>query len=434
MLLRFKISNYRSFREEIVLDMEAASFNEYKECLLEYKKDNYLPNVAIYGKNGGGKSNLIRSFWLAVQFITNAQRTQHETAEIPVRPFELDDYSKDNPTFFEFEYVYKNKKYIYGFQATKKEVVKEYLYSYPKGQKVNVFERNYQEYHFVSNSEKKMKELIKGAVAGNQLFFAIACTMNYAPCIEAMGWFRNQIFFARDFVDIGKSLLSNREDSEMLKTIVSVAKIADIGICDMKFEINNLEISDLGELPEDIGEDVKLQIKKAFSNFKQALESGPNEAEGKLQYSEVKATSFHSGVTKSGEGKEFSMGLSDESDGTRKLMALYPAIENALRVGGVVLVDEIEKELHPLLVEYLIGLFQGEKNQHGAQMIFTTHSTEIMGRELLRRDQIYFVDKNKKTGVSELYSLADFSPRKDENIYKSYILGKYGAIPHIMEE
>ena len=177
MLLRFKTSNYRSFREEIVLDMEAASFNEYKECLLEYKKDNYLPNVAIYGKNGGGKSNLIRSFWLAVQFITNAQRTQHETAEIPVRPFELDDYSKDNPTFFEFEYVYKNKKYIYGFKATKKEVVKEYLYSYPKGQKVNVFERNYQEYHFVSNSEKKMKELIKGAVAGNQLFFAIKKTI-----------------------------------------------------------------------------------------------------------------------------------------------------------------------------------------------------------------------------------------------------------------
>ena len=104
MLLQFKVKNYRSLRDESILDMEAAGLGDQKECLLKYKNNSYLPVVSINGKNGGGKSNLIRAMWLAAQFIKNAQRTQHETAEVPVRPFELNDYSKNEPTSFEFEY------------------------------------------------------------------------------------------------------------------------------------------------------------------------------------------------------------------------------------------------------------------------------------------------------------------------------------------
>ena len=98
MLLRFKVENYRSIRDEAVLDLEAAGLGDHKECLLKYKSSEYLPVISINGKNGGGKSNVIRAMWLAVTFIKNAQRTQHENAEVPVRPFELNDYSVNEPT------------------------------------------------------------------------------------------------------------------------------------------------------------------------------------------------------------------------------------------------------------------------------------------------------------------------------------------------
>ena len=113
-------------------------------------------------------------------------------------------------------------------------------------------------------------------------------------------------------------------------------------------------------------------------------------------------------------------------------MALAPAIESALRNGGVLLVDEIEKEMHPMLVNYIIAKFQSKRtNTNGAQLIFTTHNTELMNMELLRKDQLYFADKNQVDGSSELYSISDFNTRTTENIRKGYLAGKYGATPDI---
>ena len=121
MLIEFKFGNFRSFRDEAVLSMEAMGLGRLKNCLISYNSMKLIPSVAIYGKNGGGKSNVIRAFWLAVQFIKNAQRTQHENAKIPVKPFLLNDYSKDEPTFFEFTYVLDNVKYIRIFCNKRKD-------------------------------------------------------------------------------------------------------------------------------------------------------------------------------------------------------------------------------------------------------------------------------------------------------------------------
>lgn len=120
MLIEFKFTNYRSFRDETVLSMEAMGLGTYKSCLIPFRNKRLLPAAAIYGKNGGGKSNVIRAFWLAVQFIRNAQRTQHENAPIPVQPFLLNDTSRDEPTSFEFIYTIADVKYVYGFSATKR--------------------------------------------------------------------------------------------------------------------------------------------------------------------------------------------------------------------------------------------------------------------------------------------------------------------------
>ena len=198
MLIEFRFKNYRSFRDEAILSMEAIRLSSFKNCLIPLSsKVKLLPAIAIYGKNGGGKSNVIRAFWLAVQFIRNAQRTQHERAAIPVKPFALNDYSEKEPTEFAFEYTSGGMKYWYGFAATREKVYSEYLYHAPKGQKALVFKRTEQEFSFTENKIKRA--MIGDMVAENQLFFSVACTMNDAACVAAMRWFRDEVFFSRDY-------------------------------------------------------------------------------------------------------------------------------------------------------------------------------------------------------------------------------------------
>lgn len=428
MLIEFKFGNFRSFRDEAVLSMEATGLSTFKNSLITYKNTKLLPSVVIYGKNGGGKSNVIRAFWLAVQFIRNAQRTQHEKASIPVKPFLLNDTSVNEPTSFEFTYVLDEVKYIYGFAATKNCVVREYLYHAPKGQKSMVFEREYQTFTFRENAEKRKRQLISETVAPNQLYFAIACTMNEKACIAAMKWFREYLFFSRDYTDIPHQLLEYSEDTNMLNAISNYAKMADLGIKDMKFEIKSTELDESLTFPEEMPEG----IKAALTTFMQALSDAPNSSETKLMMGEVDATSFHKGIDSDGTERLYPLKLSDESDGTRKLMAIAPGVERVLACGGVLLVDELEKEMHPMLFELIVSKFQSKtSNPNNAQLIFTTHNTELLNMELIRKDQIYFADKSRKDGSSSLYSISEFATPTTENVRKGYLMGKYGATPDI---
>lgn len=424
MLVEFKFGNYRSFRDESVLSMEATGFSAFKSSLIEYKAKKLLPGVAIFGKNGGGKSNVIRAFWLAVQFIKNAQRTQHENSEVPVNPFALNGYSKNEPTSFEFIYVHDGVLYTYGFSATKERIITEYLYHSPNGQKALVFSRKNQKFEFTNKYEKARRLLISEAVAENQLFFSVACIMNDKDCIRAMKWFRELVYFSRDFTDISTQLFENIEDKNIIDAITNYAKDADVGILDMNFEYKSKDAS----FPEDLPDGIKDALNMLISN----LSSGANESETNLKMGEIIASSLHKGIEKDGKSGIYQLDISDESDGTRKLMALAPAIETVIQKGGILMVDEIEKGLHPLLVDYIIAKFQSKNsNTNGAQIVFTTHNTELLNLDLLRKDQIYFVDKGRNDGVSELYSISEFATKTTENIRKGYIVGKYGATPDI---
>ena len=426
MLIEFRFKNYRSFRDEAVLSMEAVGLGSFKKSLIEQNNMKLLPGVAIYGKNGGGKSNVIRAFWLGVQFIRNAQRIQHEKAAVPVVPFLLNDYSMNEPTEFSFDYIEDGVKYWYSFAATREKIIKESLYHAPKGQKAQVFSRELQKFSFTE--EKARRKLISETVAENQLFFSIACTMNDAACAKAMKWFREFIFFSRDYTDIPKQLLEYSGDSNMLNAISDYAKTADFGIEEMQFEIENKEIEGAIDFPENIPEGMKT----ALSSFIQILSETSNNSEGKLKLCQIKAQSKHKGVLENGDIGLFNLELEDESDGTRKLMSLVPAIESVLKKGGVLLVDEIERELHPMLVNFIIAKFQSKNsNPNGAQIIFTTHNTELMNMEFMRKDQIYFADKNREDGSSELYSVTDFTTKTADNIRKGYLAGKYGATPEL---
>ena len=428
MLIEFKFSNYRSFRDEAVLSMEAVGLGQMKDSLIDLGTTNQLlPAAAIYGKNGGGKSNVIRAFWLAVQFIKNAQRTQHENAPVPVQPFLLDDISKDRPTAFEFTYICNGIKYIYGFSATKDEIKAEYLYHAPKRQLAMVFSREGQQFSFRQNSEKRKRQLISRAVGKNQLYLSVACTMNEEACIKAMAWFREQVIFSRDYADIPQQLLDYSEDTNMLKAIKNYAKMADTGIQDMQFEFRQKEIEN-AEIPDQVPE----EIRTALASFVKALSEISSTSDVQLKMGEVRASSLHKGLAQDGREKLYELPLADESDGTRKLMSLAPAIEKTLSNGGVLLVDELEREMHPLLVEMIVSKFQSSKtNINHGQIIFTTHDTGLLNMSLLRKDQIYFTDKDRESGASSLYSVSDLSTPTNENIRKGYLAGKYGAIPEL---
>ena len=214
----------------------------------------------------------------------------------------------------------------------------------------------------------------------------------------------------------------------MLKSIVTYAKQADVGIEDMSFEIKNEEISAYESMPGNLPEGMVMALRQ----FAAALKDSSESAELNLKVGEVKTSSMHRGINKAGEEELFPLELSDESDGTRRLMSLAPGIEQVLQQGGVLMVDEIDRELHPLLAEYIISQFQSpETNQGRAQIIFTTHDTELLNMEILRKDQVYFVDKNKKSGVSELFNLTELPVRTNDNIRKAYLVGKYGAVPDV---
>lgn len=275
-----------------------------------------------------------------------------------------------------------------------------------------------------------LKKLISDAVAPNQLFFAVACTMNYKPCTVAMQWFRESVFVFNDFPDVPQQLIENRDNETALRSIMSYAMHADVGIEDMEFEFKNKSIPLDGELPDELPEDVKLSIAQFMQNL-----SDPSEAaEIKLQLGELTAISYHKGITREGKSVNFPLDLSDESDGTRRLMSLAPTVEKVLSSGGVFVVDELERELHPILLDYLIAKFNSVKaNTKDAQLVFTTHNTELLNLHQFRKDQLYFVDKSRETGASELYSIAD-PDNSDVNVRKSYLAGKYGAIPLLEED
>ena len=415
MLIEFSFSNYRSFRGKNTLSLESLK-----------KKKGLLPLVAIYGKNGGGKSNLIRAFWLAVKFICNAQMTQGAGVLVPVYPFKLNDYSTETPTSFEFIYKYKGIKYIYGFSATKEKICEEYLYHYPKGFRAQVFKRTGQEFSFIQ--DKAFKQLISKAVAENQLYFSVANTMNESVCAEAMKFFTESIVFSREFEDLPGQIRLNYHNNNVLKSMKQYAQRADVGITDMKFEMKNTEI----DVDDTIPEDAPPELSRALKSFVSALSDN---SQVKIQRNEIKARTYHTGISKNGEISQYELGLEDESDGTLRLMALAAAIDRTIDNGGIFVADELEKGLHPLLTEYIVNKFQNsEINKNHAQLIFTTHDTEIMRQHFLDADQFYFVDKDRQTGESELYSVDGLGKKSNADIRTGYLIGKFGGIPELGDE
>ena len=402
MLIEFKVSNFRSIKDPAILTMKASAQNEHPENIhTAAQETRLLKSAVIYGANAAGKSNLIKALVAAIMIIRTSESRQIDSSIPYVEPFAFRENGKKDSSF-EFEFFFGKKRYIYGFSCTKKKVIEEHLTRYSSQRPTRIFVRKDEQYEFFSTENAKILEPLTARNTPNKLFLATATNWNASVTKEPFIWFSRYIdvFDSSQPLIQSLSLYEKDKNGELKKFTTRLLKESDINISDYEIESRDSSMS---------------QVNSPFI--------------GK----EYRVISRHDIRTDDGKTVAYDLMLNEESKGTQNLFFLSPQIKRALDDGYVFCVDELDSSMHPDLLRYIIGIFNSEDtNPNGAQLIVTLHTTEVMTLNLFRRDQIYFVEKDNKTGTSELYSLDEFPVRRNEDVRKAYLSGKFGAVPDII--
>ncbi|MGP8331245.1 MAG: AAA family ATPase [Methanosarcinaceae archaeon] len=414
MLIEFSIENYRSIKEKVTLSLVSSSDKSLDNNLIKttvLKNDN-LCSAAIYGANASGKTNVLLAFNFLKELVMTSHKNQ-KGDKIEVSPFKLDKNCVSKPSRFEVVFIKNNIKYIYGVSVTSEKVVDEYLYYYPKGREATIFKRS-DTYSFTIDKNKQT--FLSERILDNVLYLSGATQLNYDKTSDAFDWFKDtlQVIGPTDnpgLQDFTIGMLNKDESTKAL--ILKALSEADLGIDDIAASIKNLLID---ELPSDFPEELK-----------------PLAVSGKIK--KVHITSIHKVMDGKGNEQQVPFEFKDESEGTQRMFSLIGPWINTLINGHVLIVDELDTKLHHKLVVFLVKLFSDPtQNKNNAQLIFTTHNVNLLDQDIFRRDQIWFTEKNPDFGSTDLYSLVEFSPRKDKNIQKGYLAGRYGALPFIKDE
>lgn len=418
MLIQFSVTNFLSFRDETVLNLSTNKDNSHSENLLSFKNERILPSVAIYGANSAGKSSLHKALTAAIIMIRNSNNLQVDQP-LMATPFLLDSKSRFDKTKFDFIYTYNDVKYEYGFVLDSNQVWEEYLYEYKSSKPSLIFERSeINKYKFTTKTKSQLSQIVDKNTP-NKLFLATATSWNSDLTRDAYMWFATMIdtYDSQNLEDLMYTEFDrhqNNNDSSLNTFMLHLLQKADINISNFNYESIKREVNQLPfELPPELQ-----GLMNPIPSAKKVLE-------------QRRIVTSHQ-VVENGEKKEYPLNYFDESNGTKRLFTYGPVLKNALENGRTIIIDEIDNALHPAMTKSLIEMFQNPNiNKNNAQLIFNTHEISLLDLNLFRRDQIYFVEKNNKTGVSDLYSLDEFSPRKSENIQKGYLQGRYGAMPFV---
>jgi hypothetical protein len=329
---------------------------------------------------------------------------------INVSAFALAGDTKEEPSEFEIYFIQDGIRYQFGFAVNRTRVTREWLYTYPKGRVKTLYERTFNpktdenELHYPSLTGPK--DLWKKSTRKNALFLSTAIHWNSEQLKPVFNWFQNKLAVILPGGEINPRFSINQCSSDEGKqNIMEFMNAADISIAGI--ELQKVVLThDL--LPQDMPQTIKEQIVKDGLSLV------------RFQH-------------KSDTGELLSLDLAEESDGTQKLFSYAGPLLDVLEKGRILVVDELDTSLHPLMVRFLISLFHNPSvNKHKAQLVFTTHDTSVLDPELYRRDQIWFIEKGKDQS-SRVYPLSDFSPRKGEALEKNYLNGRYGALPFIGE-
>ena len=406
MLIRFSFKNFKSFKDENVLDMEATSLKEHEYNVVKTDNVNLLKVAAIYGANASGKTNVLQAFDYMKKriLVSDDSKKNSPIDEDNVYSFMIN----NEPISLEVEILAKNNKiYKYGFDVLKDSIVSEWLYIKKINKFYSIFER--EKNNVTMKSNNKISGLVN--IDERTLFLNIYSKIDKdnEDFNNVYDWFVNA-----NYLDLG-----NPRFEDFINTRISLKILSD--------EKYKKEL---------------LRFIKTFDSGIEGIKTTPNSLEEVQNNNRVvKVELIHRGD----DNELKALPLELESNGTRKMFHLFDFFMDALRNGMVLFIDELDAKLHPLLTRYIINLFHNsETNIGNGQLIYSTHDTVNLNKDTFRRDEIWFTEKNRD-GVSELYALSDYildddgdrktskKVRNDATYNKDYLTGRYGAIP-VLEE
>jgi uncharacterized protein len=441
MLIRFSVENFLSFRDEVELSMISGKSRKHPEHIIAGEtnsKTNILKSAVIYGANASGKSNLIKAMAFAKKTITTGSRLRQT---LSVTPFRFDKACEDKPSRFQFEFIYKKKTYIYGFVLDSQRIHNEWLYRVAATTEKQLFERHTDqngdtkvEFSNINLTRKKDRDFLDFVARGtrqNQLFLTESIERNVSHFQDAYDWFERVLIPIFPESSPAGLEIEFMENSVFQQDFKNFIQLFDTGIAGI--ELREFNFDEEANIPDELRMRIKndlIENKDGISRSIIQSAEGGNYLLLRNEQNEVRAWKFTTIHKVKGEDRDVLLDISDESDGTRRLFDLIPALMDLLNRERVFVIDELDRSLHPHLSRSILELFLNNKPEQPSQLIVTTHESSILDLDLLRRDEIWFVEKNID-GVSALYSLEEFAPRYDKDIRKGYLLGRFGAIPFI---
>ena len=420
MIIDFSIKNFRSFREEQKISFVASNYdkdlpqNYVQTDLPGLEGVKLLKAIALYGANAAGKSNVLMALAFLEQFVSNSATDLDEGDETGVEPFQFCSETPEEPAEFVLRFLVEGVRYHFALIVDRQRVLFESLSAFPEGNERIWYERSWDEdsesYEWSPKRPTGFKRdpNIVSYTRQNALFLSTAAKWNSEQLAPIYRWFKIHLRFLRvnsDFPALppGHTAEYIQRGANQKNAVVRLLRHGDIGI--LSATTTEHEIL-RNQLPKDFPESV---IEKVIKNKR------------------LEVTLGHRGA----EGREYALPWKDESSGTQKLFSLAGPWLEILEKGYVVGVDEIESSMHPnMVVELLRLVFSEMFNQQQAQFLFTTHNPLLLDPTLLRRDQVWFADKDDE-GATHLYPLTDYSPRKGESLARGYLAGRYGAVPFI---
>jgi uncharacterized protein len=400
-MIEFSVGNYRSFKDVVTFSMVAAPIgHEDKEMdrnnVFAIAQDiNLLKSAAIYGANASGKSNLVRAIFFMRSFVINSAIGRRVQDPIDTDIYRLSKDTEAEPSYFEIIFASGTTRYRYGFEVDCQSVKSEWLYQTLSTEEAELFSRDGQDIN-VSENFPEGQGLIK-KTRSDALFLSVLAQFNGEITTNVTYLFRKLFIISSandEFLWKGMSDRVMFEDHGSKKNMINLVKSLDLGVENIKFS----------QTPIDAEE----------SSFKHEIQTTHYKYD--TNYSKLSLEQFN---------------LGEESAGTQKLYGLSGLLVNILEDGGVLIVDELDARLHPLITCEIVKLFNSPKtNPKNAQLIFTTHDTNLLSSNLFRKDQVWFTEKNRY-GATDLYSLAEYKIPEQSSFEQDYIAGKYGAVPFI---
>ncbi len=410
MLLKYAISNFRSLKERQEISMIASSLRDDASGLIN---DEVLPVAVIYGANASGKSNIVNAFRFLQSTVLHSHNRADPDGGVSRTCFKLDPVCDTLPTSCDIDFVVDEVRYNFGFEATDKEFAKEWLYAFPRGTRRRLYLRKGQSIEF-GRSLRGKNSIIADLMRPNSLYFSTAVQNDHEQITALAAFFRNIVAHTnlRDDSSYGlQKVFPDGIDERVIK-MLDEAGAGVIG--------SRIETTEETELELAMRRGIVDLIERHVGTRPEIIESSSPRQSIMLG---------HRGKG----GQAFFLPMREESEGTRRLLRLLGPIFKALDTGSLIIVDELDASLHTKACEALVRQFTSKQtNPKGAQLVATTHDTNLLGGNYLRRDQIWFARKDSE-GATMIYPLTDVKVRKGDNLERGYLEGRFGAVPDVSD-